>query len=229
MNFLILLCHYKRYNMVRNALSSLVDQTYKNFMVALVDDTDNSLMPDLLTEYPTLNVELYVTGDSDEVKQQRGYSRFGAFWNKAIQTIDSDVAIMLCDDDALHPDYLQNLKDWYEKNQNCFYCYSHVLEFNPLEEDYRGASRGSWLNHTHPLLPSCVVDASQVSWRSKAFNELGMAFSETQTVNLDASVYDQMGRNWGLCPFSGFVGQYKGTFSNQLSFRSPNTPVIDKP
>lgn len=49
------------------------------------------------------------TEDSKENKLRRGGSMFGKYANIAMETIDSDIIIMLCDDDALIPDYLFNL------------------------------------------------------------------------------------------------------------------------
>ncbi len=226
MKVLILLCYYNRPKMVKNALKSILNQSYTNWELVFVDDSEE-LNQDLV-DYLNLNfkdkVTYYHTNDTKEAKISRGYSTFGSYWNKGCQNSTSDIVLMLCDDDALYEDYLLNLNTWYENNPDKHYCYSHVVNFNPQETqpEENNYDPNYWLNRTEPINPCCMVDASQVSWRLKSMLESGITFPETQTANLDAAVYGQMQTTWGLCEYSGFVGQYKATFPDQLGNR-PNT------
>jgi glycosyltransferase involved in cell wall biosynthesis len=112
--------------------------------------------------------------------------------NKAIEESDSDIVIVLCDDDALFPDYLTNLNKFYEDNPDKSWCYSHVKFYNPEIETYIEAVESPYdksfnvasLNyHTTPIAPSCMVDSSQVSFRRNAFtdNQVWFPFHKQRT------------------------------------------------
>jgi hypothetical protein len=47
------------------------------------------------------------------IKNKQGGSIFGKYANIAMETLESDITIMLCDDDALTPDYLEYLNHYY--------------------------------------------------------------------------------------------------------------------
>lgn len=237
MKFLVLLCAYKRPNMVRLALRGCAAQTYQNFTLAFVDDSgpnDRRCLDSLLDELPSSEFEIrYMpVNDEQETKLSQGGSRFGEFWNQACYELDADVAVMNCDDDTLHPDYLQNLKNWFEQNPQYNYCHSHVIPFNPFTQNpFSTEPTPFWLNHSQPVQPSCVVDASQVAWRVDKMRESNIRFPSPATRNLDAAVYGAMHAAWGPCMPTNFYGQYKGLFHDQLSHRGAHNEYepIDLP
>jgi hypothetical protein len=165
----------------------------------------------------------YNTLDTVEKKLERGYSEFGAIWNMACRTSDASIAIMLCDDDALYPSYLENLVEWFEANPEANYCFSNVMEFDP----FVGLAPAlcpltpSYMNYGYPVSPSCSVDASQVAWKRQKAVDAGIFFDERRTKNLDCDLYVRMDEAWGLCPPTNFLGQYKARYADALSYR-PN-------
>jgi len=234
MKFLILLCYYKRPNMVRHALRSLRAQTHKDWELAFVDDSgpDSTVLNIVLEELGNKNgITVYNVGDTDAQKMARGYSRFGAFWNQACRESDADIALMLCDDDALHPKYLANLNEWFTSNPQHNYCHSHVSPYDPFTQLPATAPiQGFWTNYDTPIYPGCRVDASQVAWRLPQMKAAGIWFPEQQTANLDAAVYGAMHAAWGDCYPTGFLGQYKGVYGTALTYRVGNEyNIMDLP
>jgi dTDP-4-amino-4,6-dideoxygalactose transaminase len=224
LTILVLMCYYERPNMATVALRSVLDQTYENWRLAVVDDGSARPIAPIVDKIlaPVIDkVTVYSTGDSAEQKNAQGGSRFGSFWNRAVQETPADVAIMLCDDDALLPDYLENLNAWFRQNTGEVYCHSHVRVFDPFEltdlEDIGPTEH--WLNRTGRIRPSNQVDASQVAWRTSCQLEGGVWFPSPLTVSLDAAFFAGMHAKYGDCPFSGFEGQYKGLHGSQLSNR----------
>jgi hypothetical protein len=222
--------------MVYNALRSLQTQTYKSFELAFVDDSGPECPGGLaiFTDAAPAGgyaANYYCPYDSEQQKIEQGGSRFGEYWNLACEKSEADIALMLCDDDALHPEYLEKLDEWFTSNPQHTYCHSHVIPFDPFTEKPDMGPRDYWLNHNVPIRPGCVVDSSQVAWRLSRMKEAGIKFPSPQTSNLDAALYGQMFEHWGMCMPTGFVGQYKGTFGNQLSYRQFTNPyaVIDLP
>lgn len=236
-SILILLFYYDRPEMVKNALQSINESTYTNFTIAFIDD--GSKIPGHLIAEQILNPELlnktifYNTNNSVEEKINQGGSVFGKLANEAIQTANCDLAIMLCDDDALTPHYLGYLNKYFKLNPEVNHCYSKVLFYDPTKEDYtQGKATTNFthqgttyqLNHYDtPINPYCKVDSSQVAWRTKCNTENNIWFPYPQTRNLDASLYKQLYEKCGYCYPTYIYGQYKGAFADQLGNRYTST------
>lgn len=221
--------------MVRFALDSIAAQTYRNFEVAIIDDSAfGDQIEDVLWGYEgQLNVpKIYEVGDDLYDKRSNGGSRHGQFVNMAIKNSDADIGLMLCDDDALMPSTLEQLNEYYTTHPNVQYSYGHVLTYNPYEaKNYASISGryGSQLNsYNEPINAYCRVDASQVSWRMDSYKNSGISFPSPQTSALDAIVYQQMYDVMGPCEFNGKFVQYKGVFSDQLGSREDPFKIVDK-
>lgn len=232
MKILIILMYYERPNMVRYALDSIAAQNYENFEVAVIDDGSLNPIQPIIETYPFIDKSFFFnTEDTVAKKLARGGSMFGYKVNQAIEWSESDLGIMLCDDDALAPEYLARLSDFYMAHPNLNYSYGHVLTYDPYDPVPYSQIKGNYVHflnyNDQPIDPYCKVDASQVSWRLDAFVEDGIRFPFPQTSALDADVYRQMYNVWGPCRFNGLVTQYKGVFSDQMGKRSDFYKVID--
>jgi hypothetical protein len=238
---LILLFYYDRPEMVKiNALKSIENSTYKNYEIAFINDSGESTSDHLLTDLKDkTKVKQYNIGISDEEKQIKGGSIFGNYANLAIKESDAEIVIMLCDDDALLPDYLENLNKFYQSNPYAW-SYSKVKYYNPEIEDYTKAeddyankrgpagSTDDLNRNNQPLNPFCRCDASQVSFRTFYFKDRNVWFPFPQTRNLDASIYQSMYNAVGPCYPNSFYGQCKGVFADQLGSRASDFKVTIK-
>jgi glycosyltransferase involved in cell wall biosynthesis len=217
--------------MVRFALESIAAQNYENVDVAVIDDGSTVPIKPILDDL-TYPVRLFNTYDSVEKKRLQGGSRHGFMINRAIRSSDADLAIMLCDDDALAPGYLSQLDQYYTDNLYIQYSYGHVAIYNPYEsKDYASISASSEhiLNENIvPIDPYCQVDASQVSWRLDSYNIAGIQFPYPMTTALDAAVYRQMYTAFGPCVFNGIITQYKGVYPDQMGRRIDPYSLRDK-
>jgi glycosyltransferase involved in cell wall biosynthesis len=233
MKILVLLAYYNRPKMVRLALESVKLQSHEDWEIAIVDDSSIYSIEPIAKEFfgNDERVKLFHTNDTDQQKVARGGSNLGKYWNEAVIMSSANIAIMLCDDDALYPDYLQKLNDYYEINKNVKYSYSHVSIFDPYETTNLDNVKNKfdhWLNkYTKPINPFHKVDASQVSWRTSAFKEDYIRFQYPQTKDLDSSLYKQLFKKYGPCPYNEMVSQYKGWFKGQLGQRSSQYAILE--
>lgn len=108
---------------LREALSSIVGQTYNNFEVICVNDgsTDNSL--EILNEYSHNDKRFIIL--SQENKGQ-GIAR-----NKAIDISSGDYIFFLDPDDYIEPDTLQILADFVNKNKDV-----DIIQFDYITSNY---------------------------------------------------------------------------------------------
>jgi glycosyltransferase involved in cell wall biosynthesis len=230
LSFSILLAYYKRPKIVLNALESIKTMKYSNWKLFFIDDSGDDSFKEALFNYGLDNDKVvYIPSfETDGMKIAQGGSRHGHYLNECIKNHNSDVIITLCDDDALFPDYLQNLNNFYLNNPNEVWAYSHVKFFNPEIEKYTQAIdfpknrqiNFPYLNvHVTKIAPPNRLDGSQISFRRRAFTEPNLWYPYPQTQNLDFSLFQKFTNFWGLCPFSGCCGIYKGWFENQLGVR----------
>lgn len=226
---IIIMPYYERPKMVLNALKSVSEMNYKNYIFAIIDDGSKMFpMRQILLDHNEYNknIILYETNHSIEDKLKFGGSKHGLFMNKAIEENESDICIMFSDDDAITKDYCKNLNEFYKKNLHIKYSYSHVIPFDPLSEMYDERTERNYqtsaatnLNKIHEINPCCQIDSTQVSWRRECNMEDGIWFNGNITKNLDADFYDKMFNRYGYCSFNGMIGCYKGFHKEQLGGR----------
>ncbi len=228
--------YYERPKMVLNALKSVSEMNYENYIFAIIDDGSEQFpMRNILAENPKYNknIILYETNHSIKDKKRQGGSKHGLFMNKAIEENEADICIMFSDDDAITQEYCKRLNEFYNENPYVKYAYSHIIPFDPLIETFyeRKATRfqtsaATNLNKTHPLNPFCQVDSTQVSWRRECNTVENIWFNGNLTKNLDADFYDKMFKCFGYCSYTGFVGCYKGFHKEQLGGRDNDQQFV---
>ena len=225
--------------MVRNALLSIKNLNYDDWHLAFIDD--GSIKPgkpvaeEILKEHLD-KVTFYNTEHSIDDKNRQGGSMVGVTMNQALADSNAEMAIMLCDDDALVPSYFSDLREWSMKNPDSHYCYSHVILYNPFEEKpheefdspfllrkishqlHKFNRRKCWYNKTQQVYPEAKLDASQVAWRTYC-NDKAL-FPARRTCHLDSAFYRDLGQ------YYGFFGQYKGLHDDTLSIRDEDSRHI---
>jgi glycosyltransferase involved in cell wall biosynthesis len=222
--FLVVVAYYERPEMLRNALRSVKNSTYKNWDLCLIDDGIEFPGIGILNECFTKEERIehgisYIqTMDEKKRKDDRGGSQHGIYINTAIETSDSDIIIILCDDDILMSDYMEKLNSFYTLNPEVKYSYCHLEFYDPLnEKDIVNSNYTRYLNSMNtPINPVRRVDSSQVTWRRNAWIESGIKFPYPRTSNLDELIFGNMHNSWGKCVFNDIVGQRKGIHAQQL-------------
>jgi hypothetical protein len=232
------MAYFNRERMVQLALES-IKITLGDWELAFVDDNSavsgeeivRLVMPE---EYNSDKIKCYNTADTIADKEAQGGSRIGEFWNHAMQNSDADIAIMLCDDDALFYNYIPALNDYYLLNPDVSYSYSHLAMYDPSEYYKTLADVPIDLEFfvtpvpgmetpmnigPIPINPYHRLDSSQVSWRLNAIKDAEIKFPSPQTADLDASLYAQLFENFGLCLYNGLISQFKGWHTDQMGNR----------
>ena len=225
------MCYYNRPNLVRFALQSIKTQSYKNWEIVFVDDCSDASAIESAKEIlqeDFSKLKYINTYSTIEEKRFNGGSVFGRYWTQACRTIDAEIGIMLCDDDALAPEYLANLNILFTNKPEINWCYSDYYGYDPyIQNDFKNIviNRIS-PPHRHNLHPDSLLDASQVAWRLQPFKkEPYVEFGYPMTANLDSDLYRKLYRQFGDCVYSGFYSQYKGIQQNRLEERQKDARI----
>lgn len=225
-----MLPYYNRPKLVRNALLSILAADKYHSDWELVFGDDGSVTPGVPIAKEILKDHLdkisFVESNlSIEDKLEQGLI-LGKMANDQINKSLADVAIALCDDDELHPEYLKGLSDFFENNASVLYAYSKIHLFNPLVQKAIDVKN---LNHKYnqwnePINPVGKVDISQVAWRLDCCKQMGAWFADTTkavdgkpwTKDTDKSFFENLYDKCGDCYPTGIVSQYKGIHDYQL-------------
>ena len=120
----IILCCYNSEKYLEETLQSIVDQTFKNWELIIVNDgsQDNTLK--ILSEFVNSNKHLRITL-INQTNQGLADSR-----NNAIEIANSNWIAIIDHDDLWLPEKLEIQYDLINKNKNCFLFFSDFYLFN---------------------------------------------------------------------------------------------------
>lgn len=230
MKIMILLLYYERPNLLRNALQSVLkaNEHHRDWFLVVHDDGSeshaapivNEVMARVIDRVGIVRTEMTVKEKVDSggiLGKQMNQIIKAAMWD-----IRPDALVMLCDDDELHPEYLKNLSEYFDKNPKVSSCYSKVICFNPLTESTENLvpdplhPMAANLNAWHKPINGCSrVDASQVAWRVGC-HEAGAWFHSPCVKDHDAHFFNALNQHCGPMHPTGFYSQYKGVHDKQL-------------
>lgn len=234
LKFELIIAYYKRPEIVLNALESIKKSGYENWHLTFIDDSGDDSFKETFLNYgfDFSKISYVPILMSDDEKIKIGNSIFGKYINDSIIHTDADIIILICDDDALLPDYMEKLNDFYTQNPEVMYAYCHLKFYNPEIQKYTEASIDpdndpiSLNKETGPIMPFYVIDSSQASFRREAFTSKNVWYPYPWTAALDAYLFDGMYKEWGPCHFINDFGQCKAVFSNNLSKRLQNNSMF---
>lgn len=213
---LIILCYFNRPKMVKNALESIILTNYQNWVLGFCDDGSDLSVEPIVREILKDHLDKVVFF-SNFLPKKHGMQGF--LMNRAIRETEADIGIMLCDDDALHPDYLFKINNFFTNN-SYHSCYSNVILYNPLVESFKDVlgrkPEGILNSYKKPIKCSCKVDSSQVAWRINCNKKGNIWFDYPRERDHDSSFFIKLNNKYGLTQYSGFIGQFKGIHQKQL-------------
>lgn len=225
---LIILLYYDRHNLVHNALDSIRHLQYDNYVVYAIDDgSEVALKPIVEMHYADINDKFIHIRIDDSIaqKEKQGGTRIGNYINKAMAEASADFVVILCDDDALVPEYFGHLDKWFTKHSEVVHCYSHIIDFNPLAQrvdvqlpvrsnlNYLGAVSGVGDN-------KLVI--SQIAWRPFSLTMERIYFPKNSGHGgrtMMSWFISALYQAFGDFQYTGFRSQFRGCFDGQLSKR----------
>jgi glycosyltransferase involved in cell wall biosynthesis len=115
----VILLSYNRPRMIKEAIDSVVNQTYNNWQLHILDDGSDFDINDIINEYKDNRIVAYKFPPiSIAARAER--SRVAANINYVLDTIPSDEIIhYLCDDDLLHPQWISRSAIALNRNPLC--------------------------------------------------------------------------------------------------------------
>jgi len=111
-----ILTSYNRPRMVRQALKSVFDQTYKNYELLIFDDSTAFKIMDVLSEFKFPSLQVHHADITAEERRARG--RLGVNCNLGLHIAQGDLICFLCDDDYYYPQWFEHAASFFDTNSN---------------------------------------------------------------------------------------------------------------
>jgi glycosyltransferase involved in cell wall biosynthesis len=199
---------YNRASLLKDALESVLAQTYSKFRLVIGDNASTDETPEVVASYSDARI--------DYIRGERNIGMIGNF-NRLIQLADTEFLMLLPDDDLLYPDYLRSVVDVLQRHQTVGLVHT---AFDEIDADSRVQRYGvSMLKTARPLtvetgphflersmisLPLCF---STATYRTCAIRKAGSMIAGEELF-ADVPLVLCMALNWDIAyidrPLVGF-------------------------
>lgn len=167
-----------RPHVLRGALESIRNQTYKNIEVVIAEDGENSAQQMLEEDFADLNIRYVNTGN------RKGRTVVG---NLALSLATGEYLNFLDDDDLLFPEHVETLINVIRQSDNLAaysIAYESVVKYDTKRNCYKEYKR--WIRYRQPfnrtfLTFNNYIPIQSILFAKRLYEELG-GFDETMDV-----------------------------------------------
>jgi len=201
---------FNRQNTIERAINSVLNQSFKDFELIVVDDGSTDRTSELLKSIPDL-ILIKQTNQGVSKARNVGISKSGA---ELIAFLDSD--------DEWLPEKLEWQVEFFDKNPDAMICQTEEIwirngkRVNPMKKHKKYSS---WI--FKECLPLCVVSPSAVMMRQKLFDCVGL-FDESLPACEDYDLWLRIAARFPIYLIDEPLVVKYGGHSDQLSRTIPN-------
>lgn len=203
----VILLSYNRPHYVRQAINSVLWQTFKNFELLIVENsTDGGSTRAVIDEYQALNDDrIKVRYEDPTIEERHENCIVSVLNNKYIDISQGKYIFFFCDDDILFPNCFEEMYNFAESNGECD-CHCGQLWLN-----YRDG-RWSWQRELgwHGIVfnagnsPSCKLTGGAVLFRKDHIVELGQPYfrqmNPQHCSTADAVFFEDLAKKYPIYP-----------------------------
>ena len=204
---------FNRSTLVIEAIDSVLEQTFNNFELIIVDDGSTDDVKIVLNQYG--NRLIYIKQDNKGVSAAR---------NKGISMAKGDFLAFLDSDDLWLPEKLSRQVEFFSENPNAMICQTEEVwirdggRVNPKKRHRKPSGM-----IFEPSLSLCLVSPSAVMMRKELFEEVGV-FDESLPACEDYDLWLRISHKHYVYLIDEFLIVKRGGHADQLS----KSPVLDK-
>lgn len=188
----IIIPTYNRAHLIGETIQSVIDQTYTNWELIIVDDGSTDTTKDIIKRYQSPRIQYFSIGHSGS---------FGTVRNYGIRRAKGPFIAFLDSDDLWQPDKLEKQLSVFERSAETVFCFTHINLIgtsNHRLPDYPSIFAEKlldrYLNEGHfAFYPSSLI------FRESAFSVIGL-LDESNSIGADTDFFVRLCLN------------FKGTF-----------------
>lgn len=167
----VLTAVYNGERYMREAIDSILNQTYKNFEYILVDNNSTDNTPKILSDYAQRDERIKIV---KETKQSPAYAR-----NAGLQVATGEWIAIFDADDVSHPERLERQYNYMISHPNCFFLATEGVmigetgkKLKDIRIDFKGLSQKDYvLNYGPPFIHSSMMFSKQKVLEFGGYNE----------------------------------------------------------
>lgn len=159
----VLLTSYNRPQMLREAVESVLSQTYQNFELIILDDNSGEETQKVIAEYlKNPKVRFYKSDVKDEDRWKE--ARYAVLINVGLDMAKGELIAFLCDDDYFLSQKLEKMVRFLHEHPGVMVCYNRqiILPGNKLRKPDRILKK-----------PGRIADAVSVMYYKSCVDEIG--------------------------------------------------------
>lgn len=181
----IIIPTYNRYQLLKRAILSVLNQTYKNFEVIIVDDGSSDETLKIKDEFDVVYV----------YQKNRGVS---SARNKGIKAARGEWIAFLDSDDEWHKDKLQKQIDFFKNNSHIKFCHTGerwIREGREVKYPKRLQKPSGWCFYDN--LQTCKIAPSSVVLYKNILKDVGF-FDENKKVCEDYDLWLRISKEYEM-------------------------------
>ena len=167
--FSIVLAVYNGEDYIEESIKSVLNQTYKNFELIIVDDCSTDKTAHILKKYENIeNVRIF----RNKLNRERSFSR-----NYAIKIALGNWITLLDHDDLFTQNRLEVLKNFINKNKNSYFIVNEAYLIDKNSKIFSTLSIRKKIDFKKSMLKKNLISLQSVCIKKELFNEF--AFDES--------------------------------------------------
>ncbi|PZE20618.1 glycosyltransferase family 2 protein [Paenibacillus xerothermodurans] len=203
-----ILTSYNRRVLIRDAITSVINQTYPNWELFIVDDNSNEETQEIIAAFASADPRIQVLQTWVKAEDRKKTTRYATCINLAIPRISGDLVTYLTDDDIYFPRR-------FEKMVEVFETYPHVYV---LYGQQRLAAMIDGVVHSRgirPLAgitrePATKLDHNSVMHRAACFKLVPRWNDDRAIVPwADAVFFEDLARYWDFYPLDFITDEHR--------------------
>lgn len=201
---------YNRTEEIRQSIQSVLDQTYEDFELIVVNDGGTDEVENITNSFNSSKIRYY------KLNENRGLS--GALNEGVIRARGRYIAY-LDDDDVYYPDHIEKLVDCIEKNPsfdcvyaNAWWCYGEKVG-DSFVEHYRNVIQRPEAFHRGALGESNYISTLNILHRKSCFMKAGF-FNEDLGKLMDWDLWLRFSACFNFHQIEGVTGEYRWKQNN---------------
>lgn len=206
---------YNRKELVKRAIQSVLDQTYKNYELILVDDGSTDQTDKLLKEFKGGKIRFF----------RQDHKGVSAARNLGIRESHGEFIAFLDSDDEWHRKKLDVQIDFFRKNPDAMIAQTEeewIRDGHPANPMKKHKKYSGWI--FHECLPLCIVSPSAVMIKREVFNKVGF-FDDRLPACEDYDMWLRVACRYPIYLIEGHLTIKYGGHADQLS---RTVPSLDK-
>ncbi|MBI4970833.1 MAG: glycosyltransferase family 2 protein [Candidatus Omnitrophica bacterium] len=206
---------YNRKELVRRAIQSVLNQTFKKYALIVVDDGSTDQTDKILKEFKGAKIHFYR-------QDRKGVS---AARNRGIRESRGELIAFLDSDDVWHPKKLEVQVDFFRKNPTAMIAQTEEewirdgRPANPMKKHKKYSG-----DIFRASLPLCIVSPSAVMMRRELFDKVGY-FDDRLSACEDYDMWLRVAARYPIYLIEGRLTIKYGGHADQLS---RTVPSLDK-